>query len=76
MERSQLVVDVSIRWLDETPCVHVHMDPASTAITVTHGEDVGLRGRLLALVRPLLADLERLPETQPRMDELSDDTPF
>lgn len=76
MERSQLVVDVSIRWLDETPCVHVHMDPASTTITLTHGEDVGLRGQLLGLIRPLLTDLERLPETQPRMEVLSDDSPF
>lgn len=76
MDRSQIVVDLNVRWLDERPSFSVHLDPTCTTVTIVHGDAAGLRSRLLAMVRPLLADLERLPEIQPREDDLTDDTPF
>ena len=76
MEPSQLKVDLQVHWADERPCLQVHMDPHFTTITLVHGDRQGMRARLLALVRPILTDLERLPETQPREDDLNDDTPF
>jgi hypothetical protein len=76
VNQSQLTVDLQVEWLDERPRLHVHLDPAGTVITLVHGDQQGMRSRLLAMVRPLLADLERLPETQPREDDLTDETPF
>lgn len=76
MEPSQLVVELAIRWGDEQPRIQVRLNTTTTEIEIYHGAGAGLRSRLLAMIRPLLADLERLPETQPREDDLSDDTPF
>ena len=76
MEQSPLRVELQVEWADERPRVHVHMDEDGTVITLVHGPEQGMRSRLLALARPLLTDLERLPETQPRTDGLSDDSPF
>jgi hypothetical protein len=76
MEQVALSVSLEVGWGDRKPRLIVRMDDQGTLISILHAPDEGLRQRMMAIARPLLAALEKLPETQPRMDDLIDETPF
>ena len=76
MDQVTLTVNLEVGWTDRKPRLIVRMDDQGTLVSILHAPDEGLRQRMLALARPLLDALQRLPEKQPRMDDLNDDTPF
>jgi len=76
MAGTRLTAHLEVHWGDGGPTIEIHLEDFQTRLRVTHPPESGMRNLLLRLARPLLIELERLPEEQPKLAEVPDDDPF